>query len=490
MSVAPTTAEHARPPKPTRPARTTGPVAEQLRAILARIHFYAGLFVAPFLIVAALSGALYAMSPTLEKLAYQDQISATTTTTTTSTPLAEQIAAARDRQPGLDLVEVWPADEPGIATRVLFADDSLPEGVNRAVFVDPADASVNGVLTSYSGVGELPVRSWISGLHSDLHLGTAGAIYSELAASWLLILTLSGLFLWWRKTRTARSARRAAMLRGVPGRPGTRRKTMSLHATLGTWFAAILLGIATTGLTWSTYTGGNIDSVVSAMNWRSDPLQTSISGDAATADAHTEHRGHSAQHAGHRSPTEQAPSVLDAARHAGLDGPLRMSAPADADSAWTVSQLWGPWVFSSDSVAVSGDDGRIVDRLDFGDLSPYSKLSSWGIYLHMGIMFGLPLQIALAATALAVVALAISGYRMWWKRRPTRGGLPAPLGKTAGLTWQVYAIATAAAVGLGTFMPLLGISLAVFVVVDIVVTRRATVTARTAGPTTPAGPRS
>ena len=156
MSVAPTTAEHTRPPKPTRPARTAVSVAGQLRAILARIHFYAGLFVAPFLIVAALSGALYALSPTLEKLAYQDQISATTTTTTTSTPLAEQIAAARDRQPGLDLVEVWPADEPGTATRVLFADDTLPEGVNRAVFVDPADASVNGVLTSYSGLGELP----------------------------------------------------------------------------------------------------------------------------------------------------------------------------------------------------------------------------------------------------------------------------------------------------------------------------------------------
>ena len=226
------------------------------------------------------------------------------------------------------------------------------------------------------------------------------------------------------------------------------------------------------------------------MNWRSAPLQTSINGDVATADAHAEHRGHSAQHAGQRSPAEQAPAVLDAARYAGLDGPLRMSAPADADSAWTVSQLWGPWVFSSDSVAVSGDDGRIVDRLDFGDLSPYSKLSSWGIYLHMGIMFGLPLQIALAATALTVVALAITGYRMWWKRRPTRGGLPAPLGRTSGLSWQVYAIATTVAMGLGIFMPLLWISLAVFVVVDILVTRRATVTAPDTGATAASGPRS
>lgn len=502
MSVTPTPTEHARPPGPAAPEVAPRSVPDQFRALVARLHFYAGLFVAPFIVIAAVSGALYALSPTLEKVVYQEQINATDAPATVS--LDQQIEAARANQPGLELAEVWPADEPGVATRVLFADESLEDGVLRAVFVDPATGAVNGDLTSYSGIGELPLRSWISGLHRDLHLGTPGEIYSELAASWLFVLALSGLYLWWRKVRTTRAARRAAMLRGLPGRPGSRQKLVSLHATAGTWLVVVMLGIATTGLTWSTFTGGNIDSVVTAMNWRSEPLQTSLATDIATpAGAHAEHpaaaeggatggadrQGRHISPDQHLMPADQAPVVFAAARHAGLDGPLRMTAPADADTTWTVSQLWGPWVFSSDSVAVSGDDGHMVDALRFEDLSLYSKLSSWGIYLHMGIMFGLPLQIALAASALGIAALAVTGYRMWWKRRPTSGGAPARLGRTTGHAWPVYAIATAIALGIGMFMPLLGISVAIFVVVDLVVSLRATVAGRPTARTSPVAPR-
>lgn len=454
----------------------------QFRALLARLHFYAGLFVAPFIIIAALSGALYALAPTLEKFVYQDQISATETAT--PRPLGTQLEAALDYAPNLEVTEVWPAVESTVATRVLFADPSLPDGLQRVVFVDPADASVNGDLTSYSGLGELPLRSWISGLHRGLHLGPVGELYSELAASWLFVLAVSGLFLWWRKVRATRSAPRGAMLRGLPARAGSRQKTMSLHATIGTWLLVIILGIAATGLTWSTYAGGNIGSLVSAMNWRSDQLETSLSGSGAAADAHAEHEAHTSDsndehpgshddHSMRSAAAGQATGVVEVARQAGLDGPLRIIAPADDDTAWTVSQRWGPWVFSSDSIAVSGTDGQIVDRQDFHDLSLYSKLSSWGTYLHMGIMFGLPLQIALAATALGIVALAVTGYRMWWTRRPTRGGLPARLGATAGLAWPVYLIAAGAALTVGLLMPVFGISLAGLVVVDLVVSLRA-----------------
>ena len=44
-----------------------GPV----RALIMRLHFYAGVFVGPFLIIAALSGALYALTPALEEGIYE-----------------------------------------------------------------------------------------------------------------------------------------------------------------------------------------------------------------------------------------------------------------------------------------------------------------------------------------------------------------------------------------------------------------------------------
>lgn len=480
MSVTHPTVTHTHDPGRPGPATPTPPVSTQLRAILARVHFYAGVFVAPFLLIAALSGALYAVAPTLEKLVYHDQITAPPSSTVL--PLEQQTAAAQAQFPGLDVVQIWPADQPGTATRILFADDSLEDGLERAVFVDPGTATVQGDLSSYSGLGELPVRRWISSLHRDLHLGPPGEVYSELAASWLLILALTGLVLWWRKVRSTRHGKTSTMspfLRGIPARPGSRQKTMSLHATLGTWFTIVILGIAMTGLTWSTFAGANISSIVDRMSWRSDPLQTSLIADAPAAAAgdHSDHQDHTPTSTDFQIPVDQAPNVLAVARQSGLEGPVRMFPPGDADTAWSVSELWVPWTFSSDSVAIDGATGRVVDTQDFEDLSLYSKLSSWGIYLHMGILFGLPLQIALAATALAIVAMAILGYRMWWRRRPTRGGMPTALGQLTGHHWKAYLIAAALAVAIGAFLPLLGASLAVFLTIDLALTTRKNIAA-------------
>ena len=38
-----------------------------LRSFIQRIHFYGGMFVGPFILIAALTGCFYAMAPTLEK---------------------------------------------------------------------------------------------------------------------------------------------------------------------------------------------------------------------------------------------------------------------------------------------------------------------------------------------------------------------------------------------------------------------------------------
>jgi len=77
------------------------------------------------------------------------------------------------------------------------------------------------------------------------------------------------------------------------------------------------------------------------------------------------------------------------------------------------------------------------------------------------------------------------GYMMWWKRRPkTATGLRfGPLPRRGALRrspwWAVLAVVAAAAL-LGFFVPLLGISLAGFLLVDIL--RAATARRRDARP--------
>lgn len=67
-----------------------------------------------------------------------------------------------------------------------------------------------------------------------------------------------------------------------------------------------------------------------------------------------------------------------------------------------------------------------------------AKFTQWGIYAHMGNLFGLANQILLAALALGLICVIIWGYRMWWQPRPTRAGRPAPVGAPLGErgAWQ------------------------------------------------------
>lgn len=87
-----------------------------IRAFLLRIHFYGGMFVGPFILVAALTGCLYAIAPTLENITYRGSIKVAEV----EHPLAleKQVAAAEHAHPGLDVVQVWPANTSTDSKRV------------------------------------------------------------------------------------------------------------------------------------------------------------------------------------------------------------------------------------------------------------------------------------------------------------------------------------------------------------------------------------
>ena len=92
----------------------------------------------------------------------------------------------------------------------------------------------------------------------------------------------------------------------------------------------------------------------------------------------------------------------------------------------------------------------------------------------MGVLFGVANQIVLALTAIGLITIVVRGYRMCWQRRPTRGsawavGRPPLRGSIRGLHPAAITLLAVVAVALGWALPLFGLSLAAFVVVDLVV---------------------
>ncbi|PPG35826.1 peptidase [Pseudoclavibacter sp. RFBG4] len=461
--------------------------------LLMRLHFFAGVFVGPFILIAALSGALYALTPQIEQLVYDRELHAPTADEVL--PLAEQIEAADAYVGGgaagaagatPAIVAVRPAPEPGDTTRVMYADAGLGESKTRAVFVDPATAEVRGELPVYGTSGSLPFRTWVSDLHRSLHLGDAGRLYSELAASWLGVVALAGAGLWATRYRRARRAKRASQQRELlrPNLAATGFvRTRSLHASTGIWVLAGALFLSVTGITWSQYGGANFSELRAAVGWTTPSVSTSLDGAGGpAAGEHDEHAGHGH---GHGAPTPSADvaalspraydSVLSVAHEVNVNtGLVEIRPPAEPGTAWVVQEIQRSFPTEVDAVAIDGATMQVVDRVDFAEFGPVAKLSRWGIDLHMGSMFGLANQLVLFAVAIGIAAMVVWGYVMWWQRRPKhdpsrRVGASPPRGALRRAPWWGVLLVLAGAAAVGVFLPLMGASLAAFLLVDLAV---------------------
>ncbi|CDG51496.1 MULTISPECIES: PepSY-associated TM helix domain-containing protein [Halomonadaceae] len=426
-----------------------------LFALLSRLHLYIGLFVGPFILIAALSGIAYLLSPPLEEWLYHDTLYGVTQGEPHS--LAEQITTAQQYlgEPTLPSA-VRPAPALGDTTRLMFSEPGLGPSEHRALFVDPITLKVTGDTTVYGTSGILPLRTAIDHFHRQLLMGEMGRLYSELAASWLWLAALGGITLWIRQRRT---------LKALSGAHTTRQR----HATLGVVLSFGLLFFSATGLTWSQWAGSNIAELRHAWGWGTPSASTAlIDTDSQVADEHAEHHGHMAMVATSIT-LEDFDRALSAARKAGLSAArIQLTPPSSSQEAWRVAEIDRQWPTQVDQVALHPQSMAVTDQTDFTTFPLAAKLTRWGIDLHMGVLFGIANQIVLALIAAGLVTLMVWGYVMAWRRLRTASGQRFP---TVTEPWLMLPLTTQlgvlfVAITLGVALPVLGVSLACFIVID------------------------
>ncbi len=203
-----------------------------------RWHFFAGLVVAPFLIVLALTGGLYLFEHEFAGWWNRDLVRVAASAA--PLPPEQQERAVLAAYPGARVVR-FAVPHAGRAAEWQVRTAS---GELRAVFVNPADAAV---------LGDLPVESRfmsvVRKLHGELLLGRFGTTLVELAACWTFILLVTGVFLWW--PRGARSGGVFWPRFGATGRLLLR----DLHAVPSLWNAGIVAFLVLSGLPWSGFWG-------------------------------------------------------------------------------------------------------------------------------------------------------------------------------------------------------------------------------------------
>jgi uncharacterized iron-regulated membrane protein len=103
----------------------------------------------------------------------------------------------------------------------------------------------------------------------------------------------------------------------------------------------------------------------------------------------------------------------------------------------------------------------VLKDIRYEDYGAISQAVSYGTSLHMGRYFGLANQLICAAISLGLAALAVTGFVMWWMRRPakangSKGSLGAPQRERAAPPLRAWKTGL---VLLGVIFPLMGATL-------------------------------
>jgi uncharacterized iron-regulated membrane protein len=434
-------------------------------------HFYAGLVIAPFLLLMAITGSLYLFDREFE--GWWDSDFARIKAENKRQPLAAQEAVVQAIDPQATVKRVvLPFTADDTAKWLLQGAD----GRKHEVHVDPYTLKITGIRNPDDAI-----MSFIRRIHGTLLGGEIGSHVVELVACWTMVMLVTGLWMWWPKHWRSKGVFVPRV--GVGGR----RMWRDFHAVPSALISFCVLVLILTGLPWSAFWGVQL-----AKSGEILPFVAPTPNFAAHAPAaHADHQVKTAK------PMLPAHDYMDHSQHM-----MPATDPAAAKIPWVIQNSplpkggaqvigiakvephlamldrakfgEGVRIFYPDgpggtfminyvpdqaegqrTIHVDPANGLVLDDIGWQQYSPGGRLIEWGTMLHMGRQYGLVNQLANLAICLTLIGAIISALVHYWKRRP-RGEFGAPtVREGAGLPRGLKATLIATAIA----FPLVGASM-------------------------------
>lgn len=428
-----------------------------------RWHFFAGLMVVPFAIILAITGAVYLFNPQFEA-AEESAINARAGQVGGQTVPADQlVATAVAAHPGSSLVRmILPRSVTDATTEVeLRTSDGL-----RMLWLDRRSGNILRDISSASR----PMQ-FIKRIHGTLLGGNWGSLVVETMACWMIILVVTGVFLWW--PRNIVWWRVFFPKFGEGGRRETWRK---LHGMAGAWIGAIVLTLLLSGLPWTQVWGEGFTRAKALAGLESPGQEWFVT--LQSGAPHEHHSASAAAGAGlwdvedgavavvSASPTQATSPlpvqvIVDTVMPQDLVPPVQVQPPIGDNGVWTVRAM-SPHRPSQETIHYDRWTGEEVMRIRFEDHNVADRVAAFGVTFHEGALFGWLNQVVGVIAALGVILISVSGAVMWWKRKPANriGVPPMPADKRIAAGVIVLIIA------LCLFLPMAGGTLLIAVVAD------------------------
>jgi len=378
-----------------------------LRKTVFWLHLVAGLIVGLVIAVMAFTGTTLAFEKELVAWAERDARRVTPPPDATRLPLSELLHRARAAAPDAKLSGVSLSIDPAAAVPVTFGRDDL-------YFVNP-----------YTGEVRQPASQRVRdclhftesihrqlGLTSDARKPLGRAITGACSATFL-ILSLSGLYLWWPRNLSWRGLKAIAIFNlRLTGKA----RDFNWHNAIGLWAAPFLILTTLTALPmsyrWATnllYTAtGNTPPVSGARAPAvpvppPPPAAKPLGHDALLAAAQREYPNWSyiSFRFGHESAKEPKPQAVNVMVKTHAQWPL----------------------FAPAILALDPFTGAALKKEVFAEQNAGQRLRRWARYLHTGEALGTPGKLAVTFAALAALLLVYTGVALAWRRFLTRSSV-------------------------------------------------------------------
>ncbi|MBX3015080.1 MAG: PepSY domain-containing protein [Caldilineaceae bacterium] len=435
-----------------------------------RWHFYAGIYVVPFLIMLASTGLIMLYQDQIEGLQYGDRLFVTPGET--SAPASTQYQAVQAAYPDAAVTQYI---TPPAANRSSQFAITTAAGQGLMVFVDPYTATVLGDLDR-----DTTWYTWANTVHGTLLIGDTGDRLIEIAAGFAIMLVITGLYLWWPRER--QEVLRAFWPRW---RAGKRIVWRDLHSSVGFYASLMIIFFMISGMSWTGIWGTKF-----VQAWNSFP--------AEKWGAPLSDQTHAALNHGELEEVpwnlEQTPLPLSGSMVGAPGIPADVPVTLDTvivyarDNGFTTFRVNLPQsdtgVFTVSADTMSGDitdarqdrtihldqyTGKKLADIGWQDYSLIAKGMAAGIALHQGDMGWWNLLLN-TLFCLAILLISVSGVVMWWLRRPKRSlRLAAPPMPSNMPLWK-GAVVIMLLISLA--FPLVGITLLTVLALDLLILSR------------------
>jgi len=388
-------------------------------------HFIAGLIALPFVVLLAITGGVYLFKDNYETPKYKTIKEVEVKGTSTSFHEQWQLAKTKSGKPLNAMIVPKAKNQATEFVSGRFSHKS-------SVFINPYTNAVSGKINPKDS-NMHTVRK----LHGELLLGKFGTKIVELVASWLMVLIVTGIYVFWPREKGFKSFFR------IRTKQGKRLLFRDLHAVFGFWMSILLFMTLLGGLPWTDVFGDNFKWVQKATNtgfpktWDARGIKSAINGDAIALD-----------------------KMVSLAKTMNLKGELSIGLPKGKAGVYsiynTTFDLGAQKRFHFDQYS-----GKQLINHDWADVGFLMRGRMWFMAFHQGqfgnwnwfLMLGVSILLAFLAIAALVSYLKRKEKGKWGTPK-----VPAQFKATYGIVSIIIL--------LGIIFPLFGASVLLIVLVE------------------------